>query len=166
MIDAKEQALRMLSRSAPKTVALVMAILAAASLPAKANCPYGDSSKPERAEIHQVNDGVYMCVDGEWIRNNDILAVIAIEKANVWTACCGSTDETAYVRAACDDQQKCSIPPAYAWAGPDPDPTRRKHLWVSYHCALGPKDLPTSHVATQVEETAPLNLSCRNFMHR
>jgi hypothetical protein len=163
MIDVQDQAPRILSRVAP-LAGLVMAILTAACLPAKANCAYGDSSKPEGAEILQVNDGAYMCLAGEWIRNNDILAVISIEKASLWTDCCGSTDQTDLIRTACEARQVCALPPAESWAGPDP--STRKHLRVSYHCALGPKDLPTSHVAKQAEGGAPLTLSCRDFTHR
>jgi hypothetical protein len=152
--------------AAPKTVPLVLLISALACLPASADCRYGDSSKPERAEIHPLNDGVYMCLDGAWIRNNDIIAVLRIEKASLWTEALGAADETEYVRSACGERQSCALPPTAAWTGRDLDPTRRKQLWVRYHCGLGPKDLPTSHVATQATEDAPLLLSCRTFTHR
>ena len=104
-----------------------------------------------------------MCVFGNWIRDSDILAVIDVEKANLWTECCGSANETDYVKAVCNEREECSVPATKNWAGAEFDPNRRKHLWVSYHCAKGPKDLPTSHYAKQVEEDAPLIISCKNF---
>jgi hypothetical protein len=166
MIEARNRLRRPRAAAHVAPAALAILILAAASAPLKADCPYGDSSKLERSEIRDVNGDVLMCVDRRWIRNNDILAIIAIEKANLWTDCCGATDETDYVRAACGGQPDCAIPPTQFWAGPAPDPAARRHLFVRYHCSLGPKDLPTSHVATQAEEEAPLRLSCADFTHR
>lgn len=133
---------------------------------ARADCQYGDALQAERSEVRRPDGQLVMCVEGRWICDSDILAVITVEKARLWTDCCGSADETEYVKAACDQKAVCSAPPARSWAGAEADPARRQHLWVSYHCAIGSKDLPTSHVATQAEEDAPLRLSCKDFTYR
>ncbi len=153
-------------RAALATLALAICALAFASSAAKADCRYGDSSEPERKEVVQADGQWFMCVDGKWIRDQDILAVVTVERANVWTDCCGTTDETDYVRAACDARRECSVPATQSWAGAEADPARRKHLWVSYHCAIGAKDLPTTHRAKQAEEGVPLNLSCSDIDSR
>ncbi|MGO9674199.1 MAG: hypothetical protein ACLPSF_08555 [Methylocella sp.] len=144
---------------------LAICIFGAACSAAKADCRYGDSSKPERSETKLADDELYMCVDGKWIRDKDILAVINVERANLWSDR-ATTDETDYVKAACDERQQCSLPPTANWAGVELDPKRRKHLWVSYHCAIGPKDLPTTHSARQAEENVPLELSCSDLDRR
>jgi hypothetical protein len=148
------------------TLSLAICVAGLACSAVKADCRYGDSSEPERAEIKQADGELYMCVSGTWIRDKDILAVVNVERANLWTDCCGSTDETDYVRAACDERRECSLPATQSWAGAEFDPARRKHLWVRYHCAIGPKDLPTEHYAQQAEENVPLKLSCEALNDR
>jgi hypothetical protein len=153
-------------RAALASLSLAVCIFGLACSAAKADCRYGDSSEPERKEIIRADGEYFMCVDGRWIRDKDILAVVNVEKANVWTDCCGSTDETEYVRAVCNERRECSLPATQSWAGAEFDPARRKHLWVSYHCAIGPKDLPTEHYARQAEENVPLKLSCEALNDR
>ena len=145
---------------------LLVSIFALACPAAKADCRYGDSSEPERKEVVRADGEYFMCVDGTWIRDKDILAVVNVERANLWTDCCGSTDETDYVRAACDERRECALAPTRSWAGAETDPARRKHLWVRYHCAIGAKDLPTTHYARQAEENAALTLSCNDLDRR
>ena len=66
-------------------LALAICVLAFARQATKADCRYGDLSEPERKEIVRP-DGVYlMCVDGRWIRDQDILAVVTVERARLWT---------------------------------------------------------------------------------
>jgi hypothetical protein len=146
---------------APKNMSIAICILASACSFVKADCRHGDSNYSERSEIKQAYDELYMCASGKWIREKDILSVIIVEKANLWAECCGSADETADVNAACGQRPGCSILPTNTWGGTDPDPNRRKHLWVRYHCAIGSKDIPTSHYAKQAEESVPLNISCK-----
>ena len=153
-------------RAALASLSLAICVFGLACSAGKADCRYGDSSEPERKEIIRPDGEYFMCVDGRWIKDKDILAVVTVEQANVWTDCCGSTDETDYVRAACDDRRECSLPATQSWAGAQFDPARRKHLWVSYHCAIGPKDLPTERYARQAEENAPLKLSCEALNDR
>jgi hypothetical protein len=152
-------------RAGLATLSLAICVLGLACAAAKADCRYGDSSEPERAETRQADNELYMCVDGKWIRDMDILAVINVEKANLWSDR-ETTDETDYVKAACDERRECTVPATASWAGAESDPGRRKHLWVRYHCAIGSKDLPTSHYAKQVEENVPLNISCKAFNFR
>lgn len=147
-------------------VALVIAAAMSACPEARADCRYGDSLQPERSEIRRPDGERYMCVSGEWIRDKDILAVITVERASLWTDCCGSTDETDYLKAACDQQPACALPATAGWAGAAPASAARRHLRVSYHCAIGGKVLPTSHFAKQAEESAPLTLSCDAFNSR
>ena len=56
--------------------------------------PLRQLSEPERKEIIRPDGEYFMCVDGRWIKDKDILAVVTVEQANVWTDCCGVTDET------------------------------------------------------------------------
>jgi hypothetical protein len=147
-------------RAALAFLSPAICVLGLACSAARADCRYGDSSEPERKEVVRADGEYFMCVDGRWIRDKDILAVVSVERANLWADCCGSTDETDYVRAACNDRRECALAPTQSWAGLETDPARRKHLWVRYHCAIGAKDLPTMHFARQAEENAALKLSC------
>ena len=144
------------------TLSLAICASVAAASASKADCRYGDSSEPEGAEVTFADNELYMCVSGKWISDKDILAVIKVEKANLWSDR-DTTDETDYVKAACDERRECAVPATASWAGAERDPGGRRRLWVSYHCAKGSKDLPTSHRAKQVEENLPLKLSCRDF---
>ncbi len=153
-------------RAALALLLLLVSIFGFSCSAARADCRYGDLSEPERKEVVRADGEYFMCVDGRWIRDKDILAVVNVERANLWTDCCGSTDETDYVRAACDERRECALAPTQSWAGVETDPARRKHLWVRFHCAIGAKDLPTTHYARQAEENAALKLSCNDLDRR
>lgn len=144
------------------SLSLVICLSVAAASASKADCRYGDSSEPEGAEVTFADNQLHMCVSGKWISDKDILAVIKIEKASLWSDR-DTTDETDYVKAACDERGECALPATQSWAGAERDPGGRRRLWVSYHCAKGSKDLPTSHRAKQVDENLPLKLSCGDF---
>ncbi len=138
-------------------------ILACACPSMAAGCSYRDLNYADRAELKQADRQIYVCVSGQWVREKSILPLISVEKASLWTDCCGWTDLTFYAKETCDGQPECAIPPANGWAAKDQDPYRWRHLKVAYHCEIGAKDVPTSHFAKQVEETVPLTISCRIF---
>jgi hypothetical protein len=144
------------------TLSLAICASVAAASASKADCRYGDSSEPEGAEVTFADNELHMCVSGQWIRDKDILAFIIVEKANLWSDR-DATDETDYVKAACDGRRECALPATASWAGAERDPGGRRRLLVRYHCAKGSKDLPTSHRAKQVEENLALKLSCGDF---
>lgn len=148
-------------RVALTLTALAALVLSAAFTMAKADCRYGTSSEPENTEVKRADTQLYLCIAGRWLRVSDIPAVIKIEQANLWSACCGSADETDGAKAACDGRRRCAVSTGGGVAASEPQ--QRRHLRVRYHCEKGPKDLPTSHFAGQAEENAPLKLSCEAF---